>query len=185
MVPVNLRPGLPDGSAESMGNRFGLVYLDLPTDLHTAPARLGAMRARTAVMKQRPDAVATFGVLAALGLVPAIEPWATRFFSSKASVVITNVPGPREPLHLAGRRVDHAMFWVPHPADLGVGISVLSYAGELRIGIRADAAVMPDPGDLAHRFEVELRSLGAAAPARRRPVSAARAAPSRQLARLR
>lgn len=165
LVPVNLRPGMPDAGA--LGNRFGLVFLDLPTDLDTPAARLEAMAARTAVAKQGPDAVASLGVLAALGALPAVGPWATRFFSRKASVVVTNVPGPRSHLHLAGHRIDHAMFWVPHPSTLGVGISVLSYAGEVRIGVRADVAVMQDPMDVVDRFEAELTALGGA-PAHRR-----------------
>jgi diacylglycerol O-acyltransferase len=107
-------------------------------------------------LKRRPDALATFGVLAGLGLVPALAPWATGFFSRKASLVVTNVPGPRAALHLAGERIDHAMFWVPHPAALGVGVSILSYAGEVRIGVRADEACLSDPGDLVRRFEEEL-----------------------------
>ena len=160
LVPVNLRPGLPD-VAGGMGNRFGLVFVDLPTDLRTSAARHDAVRARTAVVKARLDALATFGVLGALGRAPLIQPWATRFFSRKASVVVTNVPGPATHLHLAGRRVEQAMFWVPHPATLGVGISVLSYAGELRIGVRSDTAVLPRPADLVEHFEEELAALGA------------------------
>jgi diacylglycerol O-acyltransferase / wax synthase len=54
------------------------------------------------------------------------------------------------------------MFWVPHPALLGVGVSILSYAGEVRIGVRADAAAMPDPADLVTWFGMELEALGAA-----------------------
>jgi diacylglycerol O-acyltransferase len=123
---------------------------------------------RTTVLKGRPDAIAAFGVLAALGRLPALAPWATTFFARKASVVITNVPGPRHRLHLAGHRIEHALFWVPHPATLGVGISVLTYAGEVRIGVRADEAVMPDPADLVARFEHELVAFeSAAVPSRR------------------
>jgi WS/DGAT C-terminal domain len=151
----------PPGRDAWEDDHFGLVFLDLPTDVAAASGRLLAVRERTALLKQRPDAVATFAVLSALGRIPAVEPWATRFFSRKASVVITNVPGPREPLHLAGRRIDHAMFWVPHPATLGVGVSILSYAGEVRIGVRADVAVMPEPADLVERFEEEVAALGA------------------------
>ncbi|HET9595435.1 MAG TPA: WSD1 family O-acyltransferase, partial [Anaeromyxobacteraceae bacterium] len=155
LVPVNLRPG-PPAPGEELGNRFGLVFLDLPVDAATPAARLAAVRSRMAEAKERPDALATFGVLALLGRLPALAPWVTGFFSRKASLVVTNVPGPREPLHLGGRRVDDAMFWVPHPAALGLGVSLLTYAGAVRMGVRADAAVMDDPADLVRRFEAEL-----------------------------
>jgi len=165
LVPVNLRPG-PPAPGEALGNRFGLVFLDLPVDAPTPAARLEAVRARMAEAKRRPDALATFAVLALLGRLPALEPWVTSFFSRKASLVVTNVPGPRQPLHVAGRRLDDAMFWVPHPAALGLGVSLLTYAGAVRMGVRADAAVMDDPADLVRRFEAELTP-----PARRRPAT--------------
>jgi diacylglycerol O-acyltransferase len=155
LVPVNLRAGPPAPGAP-LGNRFGLVFLDLPLWASTPRARREAVRRSMEGIKRRPDALATFGVLAGLGLVPALAPWATGFFSRKASLVVTNVPGPRAALHLAGERIDHAMFWVPHPAALGVGVSILSYAGDLRIGVRADEACLSDPGDLVRRFEEEL-----------------------------
>jgi diacylglycerol O-acyltransferase / wax synthase len=78
--------------------------------------------------------------------------------------VVTNVPGPRTALSLAGNRVDDLMFWVPHPATLGVGVSILSYAGIVKIGVRADVAAMDDPSDLTARLVEELALLGCAPP---------------------
>ena len=74
---------------------------------------------------------------------------------------MTNVPGPRERLHLAGHAIDRIMFDVPHPASLGLGVSILSYAGEVRVGARADVAVMPDPGAFVRRFAAEVEALAA------------------------
>jgi diacylglycerol O-acyltransferase len=74
------------------------------------------------------------------------------------------VPGPRRRLHLAGRPIEHVMFWVPHPATLGVGVSVLTYGGEVRLGVRADAAVLPAPGRLVASFERELAALAPSSP---------------------
>jgi diacylglycerol O-acyltransferase len=82
--------------------------------------------------------------------------WGARFFARKASLVVTNVPGPQEALHVGGIRLAHVHFWVPHPATLGLGVSILSYAGEVRMGVRADAAVRPVPNRLVRRIEREL-----------------------------
>jgi diacylglycerol O-acyltransferase len=99
-------------------------------------------------------------VLAALGHLPeAAEGALVGFFSRKASLVVTNVPGPRAHLHLAGHEIDRIMFNVPHPATLGLGVSILSYAGEVRVGVRADVAVLPDPGALARAFAREVEAL--------------------------
>jgi diacylglycerol O-acyltransferase len=162
MVPVNLREMIPVGAdgPEALGNRFGLVFLELPVHLRGAQERLYSIRAQMLALKKSPDPVATFGVLSALGLVPKLlEQIVIEFFTRKASLVVTNVPGPRESLHLAGKQIDHLMFCVPHPARLGLGVSILSYAGEVRIGVRADEAVMANPQDLVDRFHAELEQL--------------------------
>ena len=52
------------------------------------------------------------------------------------------------------------MFNVPHPAALGLGVSILSYAGEVRVGARADMAVMRDPNVFVRRFAGEVAALG-------------------------
>jgi diacylglycerol O-acyltransferase len=182
MVPVNLRAGRPDPSRpDDLGNRFGLVYLDLPIHLASPAERLAEVQARVAVLKRSTDAVAAYGVLGAFGLLPpALHRLGTEFFARKASLVLTNVPGPRRALHLAGHRLGEMVFWVPHPATLGLGVSILSYAGGVRVGIRADRAIVLDPADLAGRVEAEMALLDpteerAPAPARRRRRHAASA----------
>lgn len=187
LMPVNLREQLPVDLDADLGNRFGLVFLDLPVRAKGALTRLEAVRARMAELKKNPDAVVTYAVLAALGhLPPALEYLVTEFFSRKASLVLTNVPGPQQPLHLAGHEMRRIMFCVPHPAALGLGVSILSYAGEVRIGARADVAVMRDPGDLVRRIPGEVEALARIAlaaspptPPRARPATSveARASP--------
>ncbi len=161
LVPINLRPGLPDAGAGELGNRFGLVYLDLPVSEPRRAARFDAIHERMAALKQSPDGLATFGALGLIGMAHPLTHPAASFFTRKASLVVTNVPGPRERLRLAGHPIEHAMFWVPHPATLGVGVSLLTYAGEVRLGVRADAAVLPAPEQLVASFERELAALSA------------------------
>jgi len=160
LVPVNLRPSLAPGDG-ALGNRFGLVYLELPVAEASPEARLAVVHARTSELKAGADGVAAFLLLEAIGALPVIAPATFRFFARKASLVVTNVPGPAVHLALAGERIARVMFWVPHPATLGLGVSLLSYAGEVRVGVRADLAVMAEPRDLVRAFERELTALGA------------------------
>jgi diacylglycerol O-acyltransferase len=177
LVPVDARsPG--DGA---LGNAFGLVFLALPTTVATPADRLAAVRERFARIRESPDAAVTLAVLAGFGLLPApLEHLGTSFFSRKASLVVTNVRGPAAAVRLAGAEVERMMFWVPHPATLGLGISILSYAGTIRVGVRADQGVLADPTVLAAAIAAELESLGVPADARearasrRRPPRAAR-----------
>jgi diacylglycerol O-acyltransferase / wax synthase len=164
LVPVNLRALNSDGTAQGgMGNLFGLVFMDLPVHRPDPRARLEQVKHSSAAVKRSPDAAVALAILGGLGFTPtAVERLGTDFFARKASLVVTNVPGPRTALSLAGNRVDDLMFWVPHPATLGVGVSILSYAGVVKIGVRADVAAMDDPSDLTARLMEELALLGCA-----------------------
>ena len=82
-----------------------------------------------------------------------------QILGAKSSAVMTNVPGPREPRYLAGERIQTIMFWVPQTGRVGLGVSVFSYAGEVRLGLSADAARVPDPERVIEAFPEELAHL--------------------------
>ena len=73
--------------------------------------------------------------------------------------MLTNVPGPREPLYLAGRKIDQVMFWVPQSGRLGLGISILSYAGGVMLGVATDEGLVADPERIVAEFEREFKAL--------------------------
>jgi WS/DGAT/MGAT family acyltransferase len=157
LIPVNLRPL---EKAFELGNRFGLVYLDLPVGVDDRLERVIAVKAQMDEMKGSSEAVAAFGVLEALGHFPAeMEDRAVRFFGSKASAVMTNVPGPQEQLHLRDRRIQNVMPWVPRAGRIGMGVSIFSYNGEVRIGVACDANLVPDPDTIVEGFEAEFDQL--------------------------
>lgn len=81
------------------------------------------------------------------------------YFAQRVSMVMTNVPGPEQPLWLAGQRMSGLMFWVPQSGRVGLGISICSYAGEVRLGVACDAGLVPDPSDIVAGFHAELASL--------------------------
>ena len=72
---------------------------------------------------------------------------------------MTNVPGPKEPLHLCGRTVEQMMFWVPQSRDIGMGVSILSYAGGVQFGLITDAKMCPDPEAIIASFAPEFEQL--------------------------
>lgn len=160
VVPVNLRPVEEIGQA--LGNRFGLVFLDLPIAQSHATERLHAIHNSMATLKSGEEAASSVIALTALGVVPeVIEHLASDLFTRKGSLLVTNVPGPRERLSIAGAPIDHVMFWAPHVSRIGLGVSLLSYADAVRIGVRADSAVLADPALLVRAFETELGDMEA------------------------
>ena len=72
---------------------------------------------------------------------------------------MTNVPGPQEPLYMAGAAIDSLMFWVPQSGDIGVGVSIISYNGVVQFGIITDHGLCPDPAGVTARFGAEFERL--------------------------
>jgi hypothetical protein len=68
---------------------------------------------------------------------------------------MTNVPGPRQPLYFAGQELKSVMFWVPQSGKLGLGISLISYNGQVRLGVTTDAGLVPDPEAIIDAFHRE------------------------------
>jgi diacylglycerol O-acyltransferase / wax synthase len=160
-VPVNLRPV---DQTNKLGNAFGLVFLTLPIGIVDPARRVRAIKKEMDELKGSPEALVAFGLLSLMGLAPVeVEQLGLRFFGSKATAVLTNVPGPRQPLYLAGRKINKVMFWVPQSGHLGLGISILSYDGGVMLGIATDAGLVPDPERIVETFKIELEAMRAAA----------------------
>lgn len=163
VVPVNLRPA---EEAFQLGNRFGLVFLGLPVGLNDPAARLAALKRNMDELKSSPQAMVAFTVLNALGMAsPEIEKLGVKLFAQKATAVMTNVPGPQKTLYLAGKPIKEIMFWVPQSGRLGLGVSILSYAGQVRLGIATDAGLVSDPGRIVSFFQEEFAVLASSVPA--------------------
>jgi len=157
MVPVNLRPL---DEAYKLGNRFGLVPLVLPIGIANPMQRLVAVRARMAELKGSYQPLLAFGILALSGLmIKPVQSAITGLFAKKATAVMTNVPGPREPFTFCGRTVKQVMFWVPQSGDIGMGVSILSYAGGVQFGLITDARMCPDPEAIIERFAPQFEKL--------------------------
>jgi diacylglycerol O-acyltransferase len=62
--------------------------------------------------------------------------------------LLTNVPGPRAPIYLAGHKVAGILGWVPTSSDQSIGLCIFSYNGNVSIGIATDAGIIPDPDRL-------------------------------------
>ncbi len=160
LVPFNLRS--PDEAVPSdLGNDFALVLLELPVGEVGPAERLREVSSRMDAIKRSHEAPIAFGLIGAIGLTPPwVEDRLINFFTDKASLVVTNVPGPDAPLSFAGSPITGVLVWAPCSGSLGMTVSILSYAGEVTVGFMADTALIADPGPLARAYERELRRLG-------------------------
>ena len=156
-VPVNLRPL---EHAKKLGNHFGLVFLELPVGEDNPVRRLERVADCMLQLKTSRQAIVTYGLLAALGMAPpSVQRASFDLFSRKATAVATNVPGPHMPLYLAGCPVSALMAWVPQTGSIGLGISILSYNGQVLFGLIGDAKLVPDPDAIIRRFRPEFEKL--------------------------
>lgn len=157
MVPVNLRPL---EKAWQLGNRFGLAPLVLPIGIANPVERVYAVRQRMNQLKGSYQPLLAFGVLAVSGLfIKPVQDVVLGLFAKKTTAVMTNVPGPKEALKFCGSTLRQTMVWVPASGNVGVGVSILSYAGGVQFGLITDAGLCADPQAIIDRFEPEFQQL--------------------------
>jgi len=150
VVPVNVRSA---HEPLTLGNKFGLVFLPLPVGVGHQRERLRELKRRMDRIKRSGEAVVIYGILRLLGVTTAaLEMTIVNLLGRNSTAVMTNVPGPRTHLYLCGSRIDDMIFWVPQSGRLALGVSILSYAGGIRIGIAADREVIPQPEHLVQGF---------------------------------
>jgi diacylglycerol O-acyltransferase / wax synthase len=156
LVPVSVRR--PDQRGR-LDNRVSAILLDLPVDEGDPTVALGVVAHRMRRLKASHEAEAGELVTSIANAVPppglaAALQLVFRAPQRFVTTVVTNVPGPREDLHLAGRRMVANYPYVPIADRLRTGVAVTSYDGCLYFGITADR---DSTGDV-DRFKDGLRS---------------------------
>ena len=171
MVPYNLRD-TEEPLPRELGNRFGLVYLTLPVGIADPTERLAEVHRRMDAIKHSREGGLSFAILEAVGRTPhQIEQSLLDTFAQKTSAVLTNVPGPSEPIYLRGSRITGVVPWVPAAGTIGMGISIFSYDGGVSVGLQVDAGVVPDPDAIITAYEREVDALRKLAPRPRKQTS--------------
>jgi diacylglycerol O-acyltransferase / wax synthase len=156
LVPFNLRP-LDQPLPPDLGNRFGLVYLPLPVGIEEGRRRLEEVHRRMDEIKHSSEGALSYGLLDAIGRTPPqVEKVLVDLFTAKGSAVITNVPGPRQPVYMAGTPVSGVLVWAPCSGGVSMSVAIFSYAGQVTLGVMTDAGLVPDPARITERFEPEL-----------------------------
>jgi diacylglycerol O-acyltransferase len=169
-VPYNLRPPISaddaDGERENeLGNRFGLVFLTLPVDRASRRERLGELKRRMDEIKHSPEGPVSYALLEVIGLTPPeVESRLVDVFTAKATAVMTNVPGPRETVYLAGSPLRTVLVWAPTAGSVGMSVSIFSYDGRITVGLLVHTALVADPQAILGRLRREVAALGRLAP---------------------
>jgi len=158
--PVSVRD---DDQRMQLGNRISTMVVPIPVGEPDARVRLDAVRATTADLKERRQAV---GAAALLGLseyaAPTILGLAARVAHAQrvANLIVTNVPGPQVPLYCLGARMHEVYPVVPLSRNLTLNVAILSYCGQLHFGLIGDGQSGRDLERLAGGIEDAVAELG-------------------------
>jgi WS/DGAT/MGAT family acyltransferase len=146
MVPVSMRE--PDEHG-TLGNQISAVFAELPVGLSNPLERHAAVTRQLSSLKTGSMAIGLDAVFSAANLMPgtlfALGAEVAAYLPQRAvSTVTTNVPGPRVPMHLLGRRMTDLFPYIPIGADIRITIGIASYAGHLNCGVTGDYDAVPD-----------------------------------------
>ena len=146
MVPVSVRR---PGEHGSLDNRISAVFVDLPVGDPDPVSRLHAIRGQMDEYKRAMQAVDARSIIAMGDYVaPTLLSLGWRAAMQAGQIwtqaVTTNVPGPRVPLYVLGRRMCSAHAYVPIAGGTRISIGIFSYLNTMTFGINADFDAFPD-----------------------------------------
>ncbi|HEV8650777.1 MAG TPA: WS/DGAT domain-containing protein [Actinomycetes bacterium] len=124
--------------------------------------RLRHVTRATTERKRRPEMLASLRPAGSLTILRALNRYSRH--QRIVDLFVTNVPGPQIPLYLLGARLLEAFPVVQVAGNVPLSVAVLSYDGQLNIGIQSDPDGCPDLDVFADGLRRSLDELGAATP---------------------
>jgi diacylglycerol O-acyltransferase len=167
MLPVST---WPSAARPSLGNHVTAIFVDLPVQATDPAALVRAIAASKSVLRSAHAAAGMSMLIEAAGLLPhplheAVVRFAGGLMSS--NLVLSDVPGPVEPLFMMGRRIAAGYPMIPLPPAVGLSIAAVSIGGVMSVGVVADPDLLPNPQWLANAFERAVKQFERSCAARR------------------
>jgi hypothetical protein len=169
MVPISVRTG---DESDTYSNRVTAVMCQLHTHLADPVERVMAIHESMAAAKELQRAIPADVLTDVTQFTPpALAAMAARVGSMikiadrmrpPANLIISNVPGPREPLYLSGGVVKHYYPVSGVAEGMGLNMTVQSYLDNLDFGLISCRELVPDLWDLCDLLPGALAELEAA-----------------------
>ncbi|MCW3017926.1 MAG: Diacylglycerol O-acyltransferase [Solirubrobacterales bacterium] len=163
LVPVNVR----SGEDESLGNHVSFMFAELPCDEPGALERLEHVHATTSARKRnREPEGADLAIKAAEHTPGVVQHAISRALASPRTfnLVVSNIPGPSEPMYLLGCPLQATYPIVPLADRHAVSIGMTTIGERACFGVYADREALPDAGALAADIDDALTELLALTP---------------------
>jgi WS/DGAT/MGAT family acyltransferase len=159
MVPISVRSEAETGE---LGNRLSFMFIDLPCDEPDPVRRLRDVHLQTSVRKEQGEPQGASTVLSSLRYAPrALQRVLSRAAATRRSfnLVVSNIPGPREPLYLLGCELSEAYPVVPLADGHDLSIGMTTVADRACFGLYADRQSLPDVDLLARDLDLAVDEL--------------------------
>lgn len=168
MIPVSVRTG---EEAERWTNRVSAIFASLPVDEVDPIERVRRVHEAMVDAKQLFDAVpaesltdfAQFPPPAVFALAMRTATRLTGRYGMPVNLVISNVPGPRQPLYAAGAQLLHYYPVSTIIDGQGLNVTVQSYLDTLDFGLVSCRELVPDLWDMLDAMVDEVALLAKAA----------------------
>ena len=163
LVPVSVRA---DSAQGALGNEVAAMWASLPVGIEDPVRQYAAIRDAHGELEDKRQAIGARTLTELAGFAsPTIMSQAARLQQRQRffHLVVTNVPGPQQPLYLLGRRL-HALYpVVPLAGRQALGVAVMSYDGKLGFGLLGDYDALADLDTLADFLRTSIDALAAGA----------------------
>lgn len=137
------------------------MSIELPVHIRESSKRIAYIREKTELLKHSIEPVLIYNLLNILAdVIPTpLEQKFSDFIGTQIAGVVTNVPGPRNVIYMAGAKVRDIMFWVPQTSPLGIGVSIISYNNKVCLGVVTDVNLVNDPDEIIKGYYREFDAL--------------------------
>jgi diacylglycerol O-acyltransferase len=160
------------GERRLAGNRLSNLFTSLCTDVADPVERLRAIHAVTEAAKEMHGVLGTDMYAAWADFAPPRPlAWLTRQYSRlriadhhrpAVNLIVSCVPGPRQPLHWAGGTLESIFSVGPIIEGAGFNVTAWSYVDRLNVGVLACPERVPDAHEITQGLSEALAELSAA-----------------------
>jgi len=149
MVPVSLRSA---AEANGLGNRISFVFVDLPCDEPDPVRRVRDVARSMGTRKEANEPEGADTLMRLAGYAPrTVQHMVSRLVSSPRTfdLVVSNIPGPPEPLWMLGCRLEEVYPIVPFADRHSLSVGLTTVCDEAFLGLYVDRRALPGADRLA------------------------------------
>jgi len=166
LVPVSVRDLSSPGTTgdPTAAGRLSALFVDLPIGEGSPVVRLHRVSYATKAHQESGQSISADAIRSLSGFAPptihsAAARLGARMTRRLFNVVVSNVPGPQQPMYAGGAQLLECYPVVPLGQDQALSVGLTSYNGGVFYGLNVDRDAMPDVDVLAQCVQESLAEL--------------------------